>query len=77
MSVMMVLYETLTGKLPFPGPNYLAQKRDAKFVPPSEAAPGLPKSLDEVVRRALQPDPKLRYQSAVELLRALGSLSRV
>jgi serine/threonine-protein kinase len=73
-SLGVVFYETVTGRLPFPGPNYLAQKREMSFAPPSKAAPGLPERLDGVLARALQADPKLRFHSAAEFAQALDSL---
>ncbi|MEO6595300.1 MAG: serine/threonine-protein kinase [Planctomycetota bacterium] len=51
----VVLYELLTGQVP-----------SGAFTPPS-ARPGVPRRLDEIVRRALAQDPKLRYQRASEL----------
>lgn len=73
-SMGVVLYETLTGRLPFPGPNYLAQKREMHFVPPSQAAPDLPRSLDIIVGRALHTEPARRYHSAAELVAELDAL---
>jgi serine/threonine-protein kinase len=63
------LYEMLTGNLPFEGPNFLAQKREKRFKPPS--ASGLPPGVDAVLARALEPGPKDRYHSAAELAAAL------
>ena len=69
-SLGVLLYEALTGQLPFPGPNYLAQKRELHLVPPSQRVPDLPKAVDDLLIRALQPDPKHRFHSAAELLAA-------
>lgn len=71
-SLAVMTYELLTGKLPFPGPNYLAQKRELVVVPPSEAAPGLPGALDAVFRRAFCPEPRDRFHSAAQFLEALA-----
>jgi serine/threonine-protein kinase len=71
-SLAVLLYEALTGSLPFPGPNYLAQKRELAFVPASRAAPGLPPGLDAVFARALHPDPARRYHSAAEFSAAVA-----
>ncbi|MBI4346745.1 MAG: serine/threonine protein kinase [Elusimicrobia bacterium] len=71
-SLAVMLYEALTGRLPFPGPNYLAQKRELRFAPVSRAAPSLPAALDAVFERAFQPVPARRYHSARELAEALG-----
>jgi serine/threonine-protein kinase len=67
----VILYEMLTGGLPFRGPDFLAQKRAQELLPPSQAAPGLPPSLDATISRALQPDPARRFRSAAELSQAL------
>jgi serine/threonine-protein kinase len=62
-------YEALTGDLPFPGPDYRAQKESMVFRKPSEA--GISASLDAVFDRAFQPDPKKRFPTASEFLRTL------
>jgi len=51
----VVLYELLTGQVPA-----------GDFAPPSQR-PGVPRSLDAIVRRALAQDPARRYQRAEEL----------
>ena len=66
------LYEMLTGALPFNGPNFLAQKTEMRFTPPSRA--GLPLGLDPFMQRALQAEPGRRFHSAAELLAALDSV---
>ncbi|MCX5789297.1 MAG: serine/threonine-protein kinase, partial [Elusimicrobia bacterium] len=71
----VMLYESVTGNIPFPGPNFLAQKREMRFAPPSQVAPGLPAGLDDVVRRALEADPARRFHSAAEMVEALGPLA--
>ena len=73
-ALAVLFYEAVTGRLPFPGPNFLAQKREMFFTPPSAAAPDLPQGLDGVFARALQADPKLRFHSASEFAQALDSL---
>ena len=72
-SLGVMLYEAVTGKVPFPGPNYLAQKREMLFAPPSQAA-GLGADHDAVVRRALDPEPRRRFASAAELVQALEAV---
>ena len=46
------------------------EKLTRSFVPPSQAAPGLPHTLDTFMERALDPDPARRYHSAAEFLGA-------
>ena len=72
-SLGCVLYELLTGDVPFPRPvdtaKILAHINDPAPVA-SAAAPSLPPQLDEVVGRALSKDPDARYPSAGDLARA-------
>jgi eukaryotic-like serine/threonine-protein kinase len=68
-SVGIVLYEMLTGKVPFTGDSAIeiAMKHlnDAPK-PPSKIRPEIPDELDQVVLRALAKGPEDRYQSAEE-----------
>ncbi|TBR20862.1 serine/threonine protein kinase, partial [bacterium] len=73
-SMGVMLYELVTGGLPFAGPNYLAQKRERAFKAPSSAAPGLSAELDAFVSRALAPEPQHRFRSAADFAAALEKL---
>jgi beta-lactam-binding protein with PASTA domain/tRNA A-37 threonylcarbamoyl transferase component Bud32 len=68
-SVGIVLYEMLTGKVPFTGDSAIeiAMKHlnDAPK-PPSKIRPEIPEELDAVVLRALAKNPEDRYQTAEE-----------
>jgi eukaryotic-like serine/threonine-protein kinase len=69
-SVGVVLYELLTGAVPFTGdtPVEIAMKHLSKVPePPSSKRPDLPGALDQVVLRALAKDPDERYGSAEEM----------
>src|SRR5213596_2584657 len=69
-SVGIVLYEMLTGKVPFSGetPLEIAMKHLSTVpVPPSEVRDDIPDDLDMVVLRALAKDPEDRYQTAEEM----------
>src|SRR5438093_9374697 len=69
-SVGIVLYELLTGTVPFGGdtPVELAMKHLSKVPePPSRLRPDVPRDLDFVVMRALAKSPEERYQSADEM----------
>ncbi len=74
-AVGIVLYEMLTGRVPFDGdrPVAVAMKQisDAPM-PPHEVEPGVPPELDAVVMRALAKRPSERYRTADELSRALA-----
>ncbi len=67
----VILYEMLTGKLPFSGPSPLAAMNDRLLnhpLPPSVADPSVSPQLQEILYRALERDPKNRYASAHEFL---------
>src|SRR5216117_2869464 len=68
-SVGIVLYEMLTGSVPFTGdtPLEIAMKHlSATPMPPSEKREEVPHELDSIVLRALAKDPADRYRSAEE-----------
>ena len=78
-SVGIVLYEMLTGKVPFNGdtPLEIAMKHLSSIPePPSKTRPELPHDLDLVVLRALAKDPADRYESAEEMDADLARVSR-
>src|SRR6266576_2232048 len=69
-SVGIVLYEMLTGKVPFTGvtPLEIAMKHLSEVpVPPSEVRDDVPDDLDLIALRALAKDPEDRYQTAAEM----------
>jgi eukaryotic-like serine/threonine-protein kinase len=69
-SVGVVLYELLTGQVPFTGetPLEIAMKHLSEVPkPPSELRPEVPHDLDLVVLRALAKDPADRYETAEEM----------
>ena len=68
-SVGIVLYEMLTGKVPFSGDSAIeiAMKHlNEPPKPPSKIRPEVPEELDAVVLRALAKNPEDRYQTAEE-----------
>jgi serine/threonine protein kinase len=74
----VVLYEMLTGELPFKGEHeqsviYSILKEQPK--PATELQAGIPVSIDQVVSKALEKDPDKRYQQVEELLDDLKSIS--
>ena len=63
----LILYECLTGELPFRGNNYLgviAQIQNKDVQPPSALRPelGIPEAVDRVVMHGLEKDRTRRYQ---------------
>src|SRR5437763_2154710 len=68
-AVGVMLYEMLTGKVPFTGPNAFIIMNDRLLnnpVPPREIDPAISPQLQEIIYRALERDPSKRYASARE-----------
>lgn len=70
----LILYELLTGKMPFNAESALAsliKRTQERAVPVSDHDQKIPGALSGIVSKCLERDPNLRYQSANELLRDL------
>jgi eukaryotic-like serine/threonine-protein kinase len=75
-SLAVVLYEALTGRVPFPGdtPVEVSAAQAAGGVrPPSTVAEGVPGRLDEAILQALRVDPDQRFHNADAMSRALAA----
>ena len=73
-SVGVVLYEMLTGSVPFNGDSPVAIAMQHVNVPPRPLHilnPDISPELERVVLRALEKDPKKRYQQASDMAREL------
>ena len=78
-SAGIVLYEMLTGRVPFDGerPVAVAMKQiNEPPVPPRSYEPGIPPALEAVVLKALAKRPSERYRSAEEFSAALADVRR-
>lgn len=70
----VMLYEMLVGRRPFDGPDLLAEKQALRYLPPSQVLRDIPAGVDEVVRRALQPEAQHRFHTGRELSDALEAV---
>jgi len=73
-SLGIVLYEVLTGALPFTAPTSEELARmhlEAAPIPPSEYVPDLPSALEQIVLKVLSKEPAARYRTADQLGRVL------
>jgi serine/threonine-protein kinase len=76
----VMLYEMLTGELPFQGNNPFAIMHDRLLnhpVPPRELDSHISPHLQEIIYRALERDPTNRYNSAHEFARDLEHQDQV
>lgn len=74
-SLGVVMYEMLTGRVPFDAdtPVSIALKHmQEKAVEPIKLNPSIPFALNQIIIKAMQKGPSLRYQSATEMLRDLS-----
>ena len=75
----VVLYEMVTGTLPFPGGTsamILEAIQVRAPIPPLSRRPDLPSELQAVIDTALEKDRDLRFQSASEMRAALARVKR-
>jgi serine/threonine protein kinase len=76
----VMLYEMLTGSVPFTGPNPFAVMNDRLLNqprPPSQLESSITPQLQEILYRALEREPKNRYANAREMARDLAHQDEV
>lgn len=70
-SVGVMLYEMLTGQLPFVADNAVfvaIMQMQAEPTPPSRINPSIPKGLEEITMHAMEKNPAQRFPSAADML---------
>src|SRR5438445_169929 len=72
----LIFYELLTGKMPYKAESVVAsllKRTQERAAPVSSHDNTIPQALSSIVSRSLEPDVKLRYQSAAEILNDLNA----
>ena len=78
-SMGIMLYEMLSGKLPFESDNAVSvaiKQISDKAVPLGEIAPDVPQALQDITARAMAKDPGQRYPSARAMLEDIAEFKR-
>jgi len=73
-SLGVLLYEMLTGVKPFMAKGkeeLLKVIKDKEPIPPSELNPAIPRTIEEVILKALEKEPFRRFQTVEEMLKTL------
>ncbi len=74
-SLGVVMYEAVTGRLPFDGPDAVsvALKQVSEIpTPPRSIKPDIDPSLEAIIMMAMAKDPNARFHSAMEMRKALN-----
>jgi serine/threonine-protein kinase len=75
-----ILYQMITGELPYAGGNMHAlmrRKLNEDPRPPRDAFPGIDPKIEEIILRAVERSPRERYATAKDMLDDLEDPSRV
>lgn len=78
-STGVMLYEMLTGRLPFEADSAVSvaiMQLQSEPKMPREINPEIPEGLEEITMKAMQKDPAKRYQSAAEMLYDIDEFKR-
>src|SRR6266704_2211107 len=72
----LIFYELLTGKMPYKADSAIAsllKRTQERAAPVAKYDPNIPQILSNIVSKCLEPDLKLRYQSASEIYTDLAA----
>ena len=78
-SVGVMLYEMLTGQLPFVADNAVSvaiMQMQAEPTPPTRINPSIPKGLEEITMHAMEKNPAQRFPSAADMLEDIERFRR-
>jgi serine/threonine-protein kinase len=78
-SLGVVMYEMLTGRLPYNGTSATLLSQQHRFeqpVPPRKLKPEIPPALESIMLKVLAKEPSARYRTADQLGRVLMNFSR-
>lgn len=77
-SLGIVLYELITGRVPFDAENPVAialMHMNDEMIPPSQSIPGIPFSLEEIIMKATNKYQVNRFKTANDMYDALSSIN--
>lgn len=78
-SIGVMMYEMLTGRLPFDAESAVSvaiMQMQADPKSPRELNADIPEGLEQITQKAMQKDPGLRYQSAAEMIRDIDRFKK-
>lgn len=79
-SLGIVMYEMLTGKVPFDADNPVSvalMHINNDIIPLSQVVPSIPPGVEQIVMKATRKDPKLRFSNADEMIEAIDNVEFV
>jgi len=79
-SLGIVMYEMLTGEVPFDADNAVAvavMHMNDRMTPPSRLVPGVPPALEQIIMKATEKHQVNRFKNADEMLEALRNVDRL